>query len=207
MNKKQMLERVGNYLSLFGKVDKRILKAIDKIDRKYFVNNYEGVYFDSPLPIGNEQTISQPSTVARMLSLLELKKRDNVLEIGVGSGWNACLIAYIVKPGKVLGLERHEKLIEFAKKNVKRAKIRNLEIQNKDFRKINKKFDKIIFTAGIKLDQKEVILEFAKTNLKSNGRLICPFKLGSILIIDKLKGKISRKHTSEEYSFVPLVLE
>ena len=207
MNKKQMLESVRNYLSLFGKADERILKAINEIDRKYFVNNCGGIYFDSPLPIGNEQTISQPSTVARMLQLLALKKGDDVLEIGVGSGWNACLIAYIIKPGKVLGLERHEKLVEFAKKNVKKAKIENLEIQNKDFRKIKKNFNKIIFTAGIKPGQKEDILEFAKNNLKTNGRLICPFRLGPLLIVDNLNKEFHEKYTSEEYSFVPLVLE
>ena len=72
MNKKQMLQSIKNYLFLFGKPDENILKAIKKIDRKNFIEkNKSFVYEEIAIPIGHNQTISQPSTVARILSLLK----------------------------------------------------------------------------------------------------------------------------------------
>ena len=103
-----MLNSVGHYLSNFGENNKKILDAMKKIDRKNFMpaELKEQAYFVEAMPIGKGQTISQPSTVARMLQLLELKKRDTVLEIGTGSGWNAALIGYLIgKKGKIIRLE------------------------------------------------------------------------------------------------------
>ena len=97
MGKEEMIESVRSYLSSFGKVgenEKNILKAMREIDRSRFINS--GAYLDTALPIGEGQTISQPSTVARMLQLLDLKKGDKVLEIGSGSGWNASLVGVLV---------------------------------------------------------------------------------------------------------------
>ena len=125
-----MIQNVRFALSLygnFGEYEERILEAINKISRIFFVENAEIAYLDTALPIGEGQTISQPSTVARMLQLLELKHGEEVLEIGAGSGWNACLIAYLVKPGKILSLERHEKLIGFAKRNLRKTQIKNVK--------------------------------------------------------------------------------
>ena len=207
MNKQQMIEIVEEHLSLFGKVDKNILNAMDKIDRKNFTLNPKEAYLNVALSTYKNQTISQPITVARILQLLELKKKETVLEIGTGSGWNACLIAYLIEPGKVLSLENHEELIKFAKKNIKKTKIKNLEIQNKDFRKIKEKFNKIVFTAGIRPGEKRIISDFASKNLKDKGVLICPFQRGSLIIFKKNKGILQETYTSEEYSFVPLVLE
>ena len=70
-----MIREVKKYLSKFNKPDKKILEALKKIDRIYFMeNNKQLAYENEAIPIGYGQTISQPSTVARMLSLLELKK-------------------------------------------------------------------------------------------------------------------------------------
>ena len=69
----------------------RIIDAFQKIDRKYFVPEAfsEHIYIDRPLPIGRDQTISQPSTVAFMLELLLPEEGSKVLDIGSGSGWTA----------------------------------------------------------------------------------------------------------------------
>ena len=110
MGKREMLKSVKNYLSLFGRIgnyEKDILKAMFMIDRKDFIsqNIIEYAYVDEALPIEKSQTISQPSTVARMLQLLQLKSGDKVLEVGTGSGWNACLIGYLIgEKGSVLSL-------------------------------------------------------------------------------------------------------
>lgn len=203
-----MLNSVRGYLSFigeFGEKEKKILEAMQKIDRKYFVPE-EYAYVDRAMPIGKGQTISQPSAVARMLSLLDLKKGDQVLEIGAGSGWNACLIALLVKPGKVLSLEVHDELINNAKRNIKRFNLNNLEIKKQDFRKLRNKFDKIIFTAGVSYNKESVIEDFAKKHLNEKGILICPYRHGPLIIIKKVNDKIKKTRTKEEYVFVPLVL-
>jgi len=207
MNKKEMLESVRVYLSQLGRVDEQVLKAIEKIDRKSFMyENKELAYVDNAVPIGHGQTISQPSTVACMLSLLELKKGDNVLEIGTGSGWNASLIGFLVNPGKVLSLEVVKELAESAREKIKKQGLKNIIVEEKDFRKLKTCFDKIIFTAGISQGKEKIIEEFAQKHLNENGILICPFQSGPLIILKKKDGKIKKDYTKEEYVFVPLVL-
>ena len=86
-----------------------IIDAFRTVDRKYFVPAAfaEDTYIDAPLPIGNSQTISQPSTVAFMLERLAPEKGDTVLDIGSGSGWTTALLCHIVgEEGSVTGVER-----------------------------------------------------------------------------------------------------
>lgn len=205
MNKTLMLQSVKKYLSLFGKPDKKILNAIYKIDRKNFMEkNQDIAYEDSAIPIGYGQTISQPSTVARMISLLKLKKTDEVLEIGTGSVWNAALLGYLSK--KILTLEIVQELAEIAKEKIKKQNLENIIVKEQDFRDLRKKFDKIIFTAGISLNQENIIENFAKTNLNENGILVCPYQSGPLIIIKNKKNKITKTYTQEEYVFVPIIL-
>jgi len=205
-----MLNSVEHYLSNFGENNKKVLDAIKKIDRKNFMpaELKEQAYLDEAMPIGKGQTISQPSTVARMLQLLELKKRDLVLEIGTGSGWNAALMGYIVgRKGKIVSLEIVEELLKKAKERIKKLKLKNIEIKKQNFLKIKQKFDKIIFTAGISFNQERVIKNFAQEHLKEKGILICPFQSGPLIIIKKQKSKLSKDYTREEYRFVPLIVK
>ena len=208
MTIEQMIKSVRMFLSHFGCVDERILIAMKKIDRKRFVSEKfrDNAYIDTALGIEHGQTISQPSTVARMLSLLELKKEDNVLEIGAGSGWNAALIAEIVSKGKVLSLELYGDLVDSAKKRILSIGLRNVDIQKKDFRIVNKKFDKIIFTAGILPDEEGMIVNYAKKHLNENGILVCSLRVGHLIILKKVNENIEASYTDEEYVFVPLVL-
>ena len=152
-----MLKSVRDYLSGFGKVDDRVIEAMSKVNRKNFMPEglKEKAYLDAAMPIGYGQTISQPSTVARMLSLLELKEGDRVLEIGTGSGWNAVLISCLIGKGKVISLEKYDELIEQAGERIKELKIENIKIAKKDFRNLKDRFDKIIFTAGISSGQEQ----------------------------------------------------
>jgi len=207
MNKQTMINSIKKNLSLFGKVDKKVLDTMNKIDRKNFIpkNLKQHAYEDHPLPIGQGQTISQPYTIARMLSLLDLNEKDYVLEIGTGSGYNAALIADLANKGKVLTLEIHDQLIKNAEANIKKLKLKNIKIKKQDFRELDEKFDKIIFTAGISLDQEKIIEDFAKTNLNENGILLCPFQSRPLIIIQKKQNQIIKKYTSEEYRFVPLI--
>ena len=204
-----MLKKVGNYLSYFNSSSKEILEAMNKIDRKDFMpSNFKSeAYLDEAMPIEKGQTISQPSTVARMLQLLELKKGDSVLEIGTGSGWNAALIGFLVgKKGKVLSLEIITELAEKAKTNIKKQKLENVVVKEENFLKIKQKFDKIIFTAGILYPKEIKIEEFAYEHLKNKGILVCPYRQGPLIILEKQQNKIKKTSTKEDYVFVPLIV-
>jgi protein-L-isoaspartate(D-aspartate) O-methyltransferase len=223
---KEMLRSVYDYNSGFLLDEKqqksleKILFAMTIIDRKFFYSGDE-VYWDSALPIEEGQTISQPSTVARMLLLSELEEGDDVLEIGTGSGWNASLIAFLVYPGNIIGVELLAKLKEKAEKNLASLKSYLNQKKPQDFVKLGKinfhaenifekgkawkkRYDKIIITAGIKKGEERKIEMLAENLLKNNGLLICPYTLGP-LIIYKKNGKLKKFFTKEEYVFVPLL--
>jgi protein-L-isoaspartate(D-aspartate) O-methyltransferase len=93
-----------------GVRDRRVLEAMRTVPREAFVpeNIAEFAYDDTPLPIGEEQTISQPYIVALMAEALELRPEDKVLEIGAGSGYAAAVLSRIAR--EVYAIERHESL-------------------------------------------------------------------------------------------------
>jgi len=220
----EMLKSVYFYnKDLNEKLLEKILFAMMIIDRKFFVQEEEYAYADNALPIGKGQTISQPSTVARMLLLAELEEGDEILEIGAGSGWNASLIAFLVYPDNVKSTDRLNSLVEKAQENVN--KLRNflkqkhpqdvIKLSNLNFIAENifskgklwkKQYDKIIITAGI-VDRKteNKIEEIAQSLLKKNGILVCPYASGPLIIYKKEKGNLERKETREQYVFVPLL--
>lgn len=221
---REMLESVYFYNSNFSK-DKeleKILFAMSVIDRKFFVE--AGYYDDNALPIGKGQTISQPSTVARMLLLAELKEGDDVLEIGAGSGWNACLTGFLVYPGFVLSVDRISDLVKKAQRNAARLRNHLKQVRPQSVEKINRisfltenvflkgkiwkrKYDKIIITAGISdIESEKKVGDLAESLLKKNGILICPYVSGPLIIYKKdEKGRLKREETKEQYVFVPLL--
>ncbi len=217
--KKQMLESVYNFNSSFylkqeqERLLKNIIKIMKIIDRKYFYSGTE-VYLDTALPIGKGQTVSQPSTIARMIILAEIKKGEKVLEIGVGSGWTSCLISYLTQE-KVKSLEIIPEIKEQAEKNIKnlndnlknkkKEKV-NVDVEMKNILKqdIKERYDKIIFTAGINKNQEKNIEEIGIKNLKSRGKLICPYQFGPIVLLNKKNKEIKKESTKEKYLFVPL---
>ena len=93
------LEMIQGQIISRGIKDSAVLEAMDKVPRHAFVPEklQSKAYIDSPLPIGEGQTISQPYVVAFMTESLQLKKTDRVLEIGTGSGYQAAILAEIVK--------------------------------------------------------------------------------------------------------------
>jgi protein-L-isoaspartate(D-aspartate) O-methyltransferase len=108
--------------------DLAVLKAVSEVPRHLFVSASlrAQAYDDTSLPIGNGQTISQPSTQARALEALRLTGREKVLEIGMGSGYQTALLARLA--GQVFAVERIPSLAEGAQAALAAAGIRNVSI-------------------------------------------------------------------------------
>jgi protein-L-isoaspartate(D-aspartate) O-methyltransferase len=115
-----------------GVRDRRVLEAMRAIPREAFVSERlaESAYDDSPLPIGEEQTISQPYVVALMAEALEIRPEDNVLEIGAGSGYAAAVLSRLGR--KVYAVERHESLAREAEERLTRLGYSNVRILHGD---------------------------------------------------------------------------
>ncbi|MCR9113348.1 MAG: protein-L-isoaspartate(D-aspartate) O-methyltransferase [Rhodobacteraceae bacterium] len=94
-----------------GVTDKRVLTAMERIDRGPFVRGYFAAraYEDTPLPIACGQTISQPSVVGLMTQALQVSARDKVLEVGTGSGYQAAILSQLAR--RVYTVDRHKRLV------------------------------------------------------------------------------------------------
>ena len=187
-----------------------IINAFKKTDRADFVLSdfKKEAYRDYPLPIGYNVTISQPTTVAFMLELLEPKKGDKILDIGSGSGWTTELLSQIVgKKGKVFGVEIIPELVEFGRKNLSKYNKKNVFYKNaeiilakKDILGFSKKapFDKILVSAMAKKLPKELV-----NQLSISGILVIPIK-NSIWRIDKISENEIKEKEFYGFNFVPL---
>lgn len=183
--------------------DKKVIKAFEKISRHQFVPKSlrEFAYEDYPLAIGEGQTISQPSLVAKMTEALEVGKADKVLEIGTGSGYQAAILANLA--GEVFTIERLAPLYEKAKKIL--AKFPNVHpILGDGYQGYAKKapFAAIIVTAAA-----PEIPKALEDQLQVGGRLIIPVTVNSnqILIKGVKKAEGMSYEELEIVSFVPLV--
>mgnify|MGYP001592912399 FL=1 len=188
-----------------GIKDKKVLEAMEKIPRHLFVDDYlkDRAYADHPLPIGEGQTISQPYVVALMTEALKLKPTDRVLEIGTGSGYQAAVLAEIVK--EVHTIEIRKSLAEKADKRLKDLGYKNIKVKYADGYfgwEEFAPFDAIILTASANHIPPPLIMQ-----LKEGGRLIIP--LGSTVYYQTLT--LATKKKNELYleqmgsvAFVPM---
>lgn len=186
----------------------RIIEAFRKIPRHLFVpeEHLSYAYEDYPLPTIGGQTISQPYTVAIMTEALEPKLGEKILEIGSGSGWQAAILGYCVdKKGKIITLEIDPDLVEFAKKNIKKVKLKNVEIICDDGKLGYPKeapYDKCIITAACDGIPKLVIEQ-----TKIGGRIVAPvnsFFGQSMIVADKISESKLKKKDLGSFVFVPL---
>lgn len=142
---------VRNHIEARGISDQKVLAALRKVPRHLFVSEalMDQAYNDCPLPIGEQQTISQPFIVAEMTQALQLSKDDRVLEIGTGSGYQAAVLAEIVS--KVYTVERHHSLFLRTRKLFDDLNYFNIVTKYSDGTlgwKAESPFDAIIVTAG-----------------------------------------------------------
>ena len=134
-----------------GVVDKKVLDAMERVDRKNFVNGVfsEKSYDDTPLPIACGQTISQPTIVGLMTQALQVTSRDKVLEVGTGSGYQAAILSLLAR--RVYTVERHSLLVNNASKVLQKLNISNITTICADGGyglEQQAPFDKIIVTAA-----------------------------------------------------------
>jgi protein-L-isoaspartate(D-aspartate) O-methyltransferase len=176
-----------------------------KIPRHLFVpeNLINLAYSDTPLPIGFDQTISQPYTIAFMLENLELKKNDKVLEIGTGSGYSAALINYITK-SKVYSIEIVKELAEIAKENLGRGGIKNIYIINNNGNfglDEYSPYNKILINAACSDFPKKLIKQ-----LKEGGIILAPIggSFGQEIIKAVKKNNNLIRKSLGNFIFVPL---
>jgi protein-L-isoaspartate(D-aspartate) O-methyltransferase len=146
--RQRMVER---QLARRGIEDGGVLQAMGEVPRESFVSDalVEFAYDDTPLPIGENQTISQPYVVALMLEAVELQSGDRVLDIGTGSGYAAAIASRIV--GQVISVERHASLAETARKTIQKLGYTNVEIHVGDGSRgwsEGAPFDAILVAAG-----------------------------------------------------------
>lgn len=194
----------------------RTIEAFRAIDRADFMpqNMRDEAYLNAALPIGYNQTISQPLTVAFMLELLDPTEGANVLDIGAGSGWQTALLAHIVGPkGQVFAVEIVPELYEFAQVNVKKYDFQNVKFYQEDASTglpQESPYDCIIAAASA-----PEIPEEYKKQLKPGGRLILPIggfsqkivKITSVIPDSDRESKTTPKFTQEDYPgfvFVPM---
>ena len=106
--------------------DTKVLAAVERVPREAFVpeNFLDQAYEDMALPIGLDQTISQPYVVARMTEALDLNDRQKVLEIGTGSGYQTAILARLCR--RVYSIERHKPLLDQALTRLEALKVRNV---------------------------------------------------------------------------------
>jgi protein-L-isoaspartate(D-aspartate) O-methyltransferase len=173
---------VRDHLIARGIRDRRVLEAMKKIPRHLFVDeSLKGrAYGDHPLPIGEGQTISQPYVVAWMTEALKLKSSDRVLEIGTGSGYQAAVLAEIVK--EVYTIEIKKRLKITASNLLQELGYKNIKTKNADGYfgwEEHAPFDAVIITASANHIPPSLIKQ-----LKEGGRLIIP--LGSTLYYQTL---------------------
>ena len=186
---------------------KNIENALKEVPREFFVPESMKylAYRDTPLYIGSNQTISQPSTVVAMTEALDIKKGQKILEIGTGSGWQTALLSKLVgEKGFVYTIEIIENLVKFAKANLKKLDIKNVKVIKGDGSLGLKKyapFDRIIVTAAAP----DVLKPLLK-QLKLNGTMVIPIGnlyLQSMYVVKKLKKGIEKKSIGS-FMFVPL---
>jgi protein-L-isoaspartate(D-aspartate) O-methyltransferase len=202
---KNLRERMVTYqIEQRGVKDRRVLEAMRKVERHRFVPLiYQHLaYEDTPVPIGEGQTISQPYIVALMTELLQLKGKEKVLEIGTGSGYQAAILAELARD--VYTIEILPKLANRAQKLVSELGYKNIQVKCGDGNfgwPESAAFDAIIVTCAVKEIPQPLIEQLAE-----GARMIIPqgeeYQVLKLLL--KAKGKIEQSDIIP-VRFVPML--
>lgn len=200
----ERIDMVNNQIVARGIKHKATINAMKVVPRHLFVPDYlwSNAYTDRPLPIGYDQTISQPYIVAYMTAILEPEAGDKVLEVGTGSGYQAAILSEIVD--SIFTIEIVDELAANVDKRFKELGYDNIWVKSGDGYfgwKEHAPFDKIIVTAAA-----EEIPPLLIDQLKEGGTMIIPigpeFGLQYLVLLKKKSGKLI-KHNKLPVRFVP----
>jgi len=207
LNLKVASDRLIRKLRENGITDERVLDAFRKVPRHEFVDGamYAQAYDDHALPIGFGQTISQPTVVALMTQLLELKKDEKILEIGTGSGFQTAILAQFSR--RVYTIERHRELGDLSRKRLREKGYENIVFKIGDGSQgwiQHAPFDKIIVTAGA-----PVVPQHLAEQLADKGIMVIPTgtrEIQELMIYKKDQNRLTCQ-SAGGVVFVPLVGE
>ncbi|MCD4655756.1 protein-L-isoaspartate(D-aspartate) O-methyltransferase [bacterium] len=165
INREQMVNQLMSSGCLYSQ---RISKVFASIPRHAFTDTAfrHRAYTDNRLPIGCEQTLSKPSTVAIMTELLDVKPHHRVLEIGAGSGYQSAILAALSK--KVYSIERHLQLVQLARSNLAAIGYATVRVEIGDGSQgwpDAAPFDRILFTAGSPSIPEDVCYQLVNTGV------------------------------------------
>jgi len=188
-----------------GVSDKRVLAAMDSVLRECFVppEMQHLAYADQPLPIGHDQTISQPYIVALMTELANVSRHSRVLEVGTGSGYHTAVLARIAE--HVWSIERIEELSSQAQQRLTALGIRNVTLLVGDGARgfpASSPFDAIVVAAAAPEPPQPLLDQLAL-----DGRLVIPIGDRAVQVLYSVERTRDgfRNHTSGPCRFVPLV--
>ena len=181
-----------------GISDNSVLRAMELIDRKHFVDQslVERAYDDQALPIACGQSVASPITTALMCQLLGARKEHKVLDIGLGSGYQAAVLSRIAT--RVYTVERYKTLVKHAEAAFKQADINTVVTRHGDGRygwKGQAPFDRIIMGCAV-LAPPQMLLD----QLASGGRMVAVID-GQLITFDKARSKVT------ETIIMPLTLD
>jgi len=206
---KGLRKQLVDQLRTKGITDEAVLSAINKVPRHVFLDSsfVELAYQDMAFPIGSGQTISQPSTVAFQTQLLQVDKGMKVLEIGTGSGYQACVLAAM--GAKVFTIERQRNLYFKTKGILEQLSFRVKSFLGDGFDGLPtyQPFDRIIITAGAPSIPEALIQQ-----MKPNGIMVIPMdniegEGQTMLRITKSEDGSLEKEEFGDFKFVPMLKE
>ena len=188
-----------------GIKDERVILAIETIPRHFFLDSsfVEFAYQDKPFPIGAGQTISQPYTVAFQTELLEIKKGEKVLEIGTGSGYQACVLLEL--GAKVFSIERHHSLYVKTKALLQKMGYNARLFYGDGYKGLPAyaPFDKILITAAAPQVPPGLLQQ-----LKIGGMMVVPVGSGGTQTMMRITKLDENKFDQEDFGhfrFVPML--
>lgn len=199
--RKKLVEEVRSK----GIRDENVLAALEAVPRHFFLDSsfVEIAYQDKPFPIGSGQTISQPYTVAYQTELLKVEKGQKVLEVGTGSGYQACILEEM--GARVFSIERHHSLYRKTKLLLAAMNYRAKLFYGDGYKGLPAfaPFDRILVTAAAPF-----IPEAFIEQLKPKGILVIPVGVDDSQVMKRIT-KIDDENTEEErfgyFRFVPLL--
>lgn len=196
---------VKEQLAARGIKDPHVLAAMARVPRELFVppDQVPFAYEDRPLPIGHGQTISQPYLVALMTELLAPGKRDRVLEVGTGSGYQAAVLGRLA--GKVYSLEIVPELARTAALVLRTNGFRNVQVREGDGCRgwaAYAPYDRILLTAAPPEIPAELLAQ-----LRPGGRLVAPVgeETQRLVVVDKSLDGRTQTRSLVPVRFVPMV--